>query len=111
MDVDDAEWSDIDDALGNDLAVADYDHRFGRESPKMGDGLGMTDLFGLPDFEAMPDCRGFYRGWRKSLMAAFWAVGLRDHFDDVVTGRDQCIERWDCEVWCAQENQIHNGRR
>ena len=44
-------------------------------------------------------------------MSAFGAVGLSDHFENVVTCGHKRIERRDGEIGRAEEDQFHEGRR
>ncbi len=108
VDVDDAERRDIDDALRNDLAVADDDHGVGREGAQVFDGIGVADAFGLVDGDGVAERGGFHRRWRQFLFAAFGTVGLRDDFRDRVTRGDERVERGDGEFRRAEEDEFHS---
>jgi hypothetical protein len=49
-------------------------------------------------------CR-FYGRRDEFLLPAFGAVGLRNHFEDLMTRRVERVERGDGEVRGAEENQ------
>ena len=52
VDIDDAVRRDVEDRLRDDLAVADDDHRFGRDGAQLFDDFGAADALGLMDWEA-----------------------------------------------------------
>ncbi len=59
MHVNDSVRRNIDDGLGNDLAVADHDHDIGVEIGKSSDGFGTADAFGLIDGQVETQGGGF----------------------------------------------------
>ena len=64
----------------------------------MGYGVCLADSFRLVDGQVVTDCRGFDRGLRESLVAAFRAVWLRDYFEYCVVRRHKGFQGGDGEV-------------
>jgi hypothetical protein len=93
MDVQEPEWSRVEEVLGQDLAVSHDDGDVRAERTNGLDEGGIAGAFGLVEGQTELKSEGFDGGWLQAEFAAGGAVGLRDNGEDLVIWRmDQCFE-------------------
>ena len=100
--VDDSQRRDVDDALGDDLAMA-YNHRCVRsKSAQVLDRFRTAESFGLIHRNRVALRRRFYRGGRKLRFAAFGAIGLSDYLSHEMARGYDSLKRGDGEFGRTQ---------
>lgn len=106
VEVDAAEPWEIEDVLGEDLAVGDDDHEIGIEGRD--EVVGEAKFLGLVDGDSVGEGERF-GGWRREdLFTADGFIGLADDGDDLdVFEGEEGGERGDADVAGAGEDDAH----
>lgn len=102
--VDPAEFGNVEQASGDDLAVSDDDDGVGIGFAEELFGFGGANFFGLQDGDVSGESGFFY--WREGnfLAAAPWAVGLSDYCGDLqVRLGEDVLEGGDGKGWGTAE--------
>jgi hypothetical protein len=82
MNVQDSKVRKIDDALRNDLSVANHNHQIGLESAELLEALRPANSFRLKYRNAKAQCGLFDRRFRQLLASALWSIRLCENSEN-----------------------------
>jgi len=110
MHVDDAERRHVDDALRNDLAVADHHHGVGTQGRQVRQWLRPLDAFRLVHGKRAGNRSHLHGRGRQRTAPAFGPIGLRVDCQHLVARRQNAFERGHGERRRSQKDQAHYDR-